>query len=99
MRIIAGEFRSRRIKTVPGLATRPTSDKLRGTLFDALGAAVAGSIWYDCYAGSGAVGLEALSRGADYALFIESSRAALRVVRGNIAALGMEDRCELIEQP
>ena len=64
MRIVGGEFRSRRLKTLPGTATRPTSDKLREALFDVLGARVAGSIWCDCYAGSGAVGLEALSRGA-----------------------------------
>ncbi len=98
MRIIAGQFRGRRLKSVPGVATRPTSDKLRETLFDALGCSVVDSVWYDCFAGSGAVGLEALSRGAAYALFIESHRAAARVLRANIAALGLEQRCALLEQ-
>lgn len=97
LRMIAGEFRSRRLKTPRGRATRPTSDRLRETLFDVLGPAVAGSVWYECYAGSGAVGLEALSRGAGHVVFIESSRAAIRVLRENIAALGAEKRCEVIE--
>lgn len=98
MRIIAGEHRSRRLKTVPGLATRPTSDKLRETLFDVLGARVAGSFWYDCFAGSGAVGLEALSRGAARVVFIESNRAAVRFLQANIAALEVESRSTVIEQ-
>lgn len=97
MRIVAGEFRSRRLKSLPGQATRPTSDKLRETLFDVL-VGVAGSVWYDCFAGSGAVGLEVLSRGAAYAVFIESSRAAVRVLRSNIAALGVEKRCTVLEK-
>lgn len=98
MRIIAGQFRGRRLKSVPGVATRPTSDKLRETLFDVLGCTVVDSVWYDCFAGSGAVGLEALSRGAASALFIESHRAAARVLRANIAALGLEQRCAVLEQ-
>ncbi len=98
MRIIAGEFRSRRLKSLPGGATRPTSDKLRGTLFDVLGTAVASSTWYDCYAGSGAIGLEALSRGAAYAVFIESSHAAARVLRANIAEFALEGRCTVLEK-
>lgn len=98
MRIIAGEFRGRRLKSVPGVATRPTSDKLRETLFDVLGCSVVDSVWYDCFAGSGAVGLEALSRGAAYAVFIERGRAAARVLRSNIAALGLEQRSAVLEQ-
>jgi len=99
MRIIAGEFRSRRLKSVPGTATRPTSDKLRETLFNVLGARVAGSSWYDCFAGSGAVGLEALSRGAAFVVFVENAGAAVRVLRENVSALGVEDRCEVADQP
>jgi 16S rRNA (guanine966-N2)-methyltransferase len=99
MRIIGGEFRSRRLKTVPGLATRPTSDKLRETLFDVLGPDVTGSVWYDCFAGSGAVGLEALSRAADFAVFVESATAAVRVLQQNVAALGVEQRCLEIQKP
>src|SRR3990172_9580282 len=96
MRIVAGEFRSRRLKTIAGPATRPTSDKLRETLFNVLGPSVAGSVWYDCFAGSGAVGLEALSRGATFAVFIESGPAAARVLRENIAALGLESRVAVL---
>lgn len=99
MRITGGEFRSRPLKAVSGLAVRPTSDKLRETLFNILGGKAAGSVWYDCFAGSGAVGLEALSRGALFVVFIESSRAAAHVLRANVGALAVEHRCEIIEQP
>ena len=98
MRVIGGEFRSRRLKSLRGQATRPTSDKLRETLFDVLGPAVAGSVWYDCFAGSGAVGLEALSRGAASVVFIERGAAAVRVLRQNIDALGLGSRCSVLEQ-
>ena len=64
MRIIAGEFRSRRLKSLPGDATRPTPDRLRETIFDILQTRIAGAVFVDAYAGTGAVGIEALSRGA-----------------------------------
>ena len=64
MRVIAGEFRSRRLKSIPGDATRPTPDRLRETLFDILAPRIQGAIFLDAYAGTGAVGIEALSRGA-----------------------------------
>src|SRR5258708_7225778 len=99
MRIIAGEFRSRRLKTLPGMALRPTSDRLRETLFNVLGDSVRGAVFADCYAGSGAVGLEAISRGAAQAMFLEQSKAACRVLRENIAALGVESRTRIIEGP
>lgn len=99
MRIIAGEYRSRRLKTLSGLATRPTSDKLRETLFNVLGDAVRGSFWYDCCAGSGAVGLEALSRGAAHVVFLESSRSVVDVLRQNVQALGVLDRSTVLNQP
>src|SRR5688572_14172585 len=99
MRIIAGEFRSRRLKTPPGRATRPTSDRLRETLFNVIGPAVAGSTWYDCFAGSGAVGLEAISRGAAFVFFLETARDAARVLGENIAALDVAGRCRVIEKP
>lgn len=97
MRIIAGEFRSRRLKTVPGRSVRPTSDRLRETLFNVLGAAVDGAVFVDAYAGTGAVGLEALSRGALEAVFLEDNAAALRVLRENIAALGVQQRTRILE--
>ena len=98
MRIIGGEFRSRRLKSLPGQTTRPTSDKLRETLFNVLGTSVAGSAWYDCFAGSGTVGLEALSRGAAFAVFIEGRQGAASVLRQNIAALGLEPRSDVLQQ-
>ena len=89
MRIIAGEFRGRQLKTLRGLAVRPTSDKLRETLFNILRADVPDSTFIDCYAGSGAVGLEAVSRGASQVFLIEKDPAAVRVMEQNIAALGV----------
>jgi 16S rRNA (guanine966-N2)-methyltransferase len=96
MRVIGGQFRSRRLKTLPSLALRPTPDRLRETLFDVLGAEVEGAIFLDAYAGSGAVGIEALSRGAARAIFIEADRAAAALIRENLAALGLEARAEVV---
>jgi 16S rRNA (guanine966-N2)-methyltransferase len=95
MRVIAGEFRSRRIKTLPGLDTRPTPDRLRETLFAVLAPSIPDCIFMDVYAGTGAVGIEALSRGARRAIFIENRRAAVEVIRENLAALKLESRAEV----
>ena len=92
MRVIAGEFRSRRLKSSPGRATRPTPDRLRETLFDILGSRVGGAVFLDAYAGTGAVGIEAISRGAARGIFIERSKAAEKVLRENVVSLGIEDR-------
>jgi 16S rRNA (guanine966-N2)-methyltransferase len=96
VRVIAGEFRSRRLKTIPGLATRPTPDRLRETLFNILGSQVVDAVFLDAYAGTGAVGIEALSRGARQAIFIERSKNAAQVIRENLAALGIESRALLV---
>lgn len=96
MRIIAGEYKSRRLKTLPGPKTRPTSDKLRETLFNVLGASVTGAVFADCYAGSGAVGLEALSRGAEFVYFLENHRPAVRVIEQNLKSLGLEEGYEVL---
>ncbi len=89
MRVIAGNLRSRRIKSVPGLETRPTPDRLRETLFNILAPRIEGAVFLDAYAGTGAVGIEALSRGASRAIFIERSRAALVVLRANLLELNL----------
>jgi 16S rRNA (guanine(966)-N(2))-methyltransferase RsmD len=89
MRIIAGQFRGRTIKTLRGGKLRPTSDQLRETLFDVLGPAVENSSFLDAYAGSGAVGLEALSRGAREVVFLEHHRPAVELIRQNLQALGV----------
>ncbi|MGA3371183.1 MAG: 16S rRNA (guanine(966)-N(2))-methyltransferase RsmD [Terracidiphilus sp.] len=90
MRIIAGSLRSRKLEAPPGLATRPTSDRLRETLFNVLAPRIEGAVFLDLYAGSGAVGIEALSRGATRVDFVERSPAALRVLRGNLEKLGLK---------
>src|SRR5215472_2496547 len=90
MRIIAGKYRSRRLAAPAGVQTRPTSDRLRETLFNVLGASVEGSVWLDLFAGSGAVGIEALSRGASMVHFVEHSRRAAELIGANLASLGIE---------
>ena len=95
MRVIAGEFRSRRLKTLPGLAQRPTPARLRETLFNVLVPLIDGCVFLDAYAGTGAVGIEALSRGARRCLFVEKNRAAVDVIRENLAALGLANRAEV----
>jgi 16S rRNA (guanine966-N2)-methyltransferase len=99
MRVIAGEFRSRRLKSIPGAATRPTPDRLRETLFDILAPRIGGATFVDAYAGTGAVGIEALSRGAAHAWLLERNRAALDAIRHNIAALALEARATVIAGP
>jgi 16S rRNA (guanine966-N2)-methyltransferase len=95
MRIIAGEFRSRRIAAPHGSETRPTSDRLRETLFNVLAPRLPNARFLDLYAGSGANGLEALSRSAREAVFVEQGRPALTALRANIASLGVADRCRV----
>jgi 16S rRNA (guanine(966)-N(2))-methyltransferase RsmD len=89
MRIIAGSLRSRTLEAPPGVATRPTSDRLRETLFNVLAPRIEGAVFLDLYAGSGAVGMEALSRGAERVEFVEQAPAALKVLRGNLERLGI----------
>jgi 16S rRNA (guanine966-N2)-methyltransferase len=96
MRIIAGEFRSRRLKSLPGMATRPTPDRLRETLFNILQTRIEGATFVDAYAGTGAVGIEALSRGARHAWFLEKNRAALEVIRENVEALDLVRRATVV---
>lgn len=87
MRVIAGKFRSRQLLAPRGMATRPTSDKLRETLFNVLGARVSGVKFVDLYAGSGAVGIEAISRGAEFCWFAEKAAPAVAAIRANLRAL------------
>ncbi|HVC46482.1 MAG TPA: 16S rRNA (guanine(966)-N(2))-methyltransferase RsmD [Terracidiphilus sp.] len=93
MRVIAGRFRSRVLDAPVGRRTRPTSDRLRETLFNVLTPRMEGARFLDLYAGSGAVGLEALSRGAREAVMVERDEAALNVLRGNVAKLGLAAEC------
>ncbi len=91
MRIVAGTYRSRLLGAPAGLATRPTSDRLRETLFDVLGLRIRGAAFLDLYAGSGAVGIEAVSRGAAQVTFVERARDPLNALRENLVRLGIGD--------
>ena len=88
MRVIAGTYRSRILKSPKNLALRPTSDILRETLFNVLGPAIAGARFVDVFAGTGAVGIEALSRGAAEVVFIEKHPPAVALIRKNLESLG-----------
>lgn len=89
MRVIAGTYRSRILKSLKGLALRPTSDRLRETLFNVLGPGVAGSRFLDLFAGTGAIGIEALSRGASEVVFVENHSPAAALIRGNLESLSI----------
>ncbi len=95
LKVIAGSARGRPLRTPRGLATRPTSGRARQALFDMLGD-LSGLAVLDLYAGSGALGIEALSRGARSAVFVESERAALVCIRHNLSELGLEDRARVL---
>jgi 16S rRNA (guanine(966)-N(2))-methyltransferase RsmD len=99
MRVIAGEFRSRRLKSISGTATRPTPDRLRETLFDILAPRLVGATFLDAYAGTGAVGIEALSRGARHAYFLERNRLALEAIRENLTSLDLVGRATVLSGP
>ncbi|MFT4112926.1 16S rRNA (guanine(966)-N(2))-methyltransferase RsmD [Silvibacterium sp.] len=89
MRIIAGTYRSRPLTAPRGMDTRPTSDRLRETLFNVLAPRIEGAIFVDLYAGSGAVGIEALSRGAAQTVFVEQAPPAVQAIRKNLSTLGI----------
>lgn len=96
LKISGGELKGRLVKAPPGLATRPTAAKVREALFAILGADVSEARVADLFAGSGALGLEALSRGASWCLFVDSAPAALKLLGGNVAALGLADRARVL---
>jgi 16S rRNA (guanine966-N2)-methyltransferase len=95
MRVISGKYRGRTLRSLRGMDIRPTSDRLRETLFNVLTAgnpsALEGSVWLDLFAGTGAVGIEALSRGARQVYFVETSTAAAKLIEQNLKSLGIED--------
>ena len=97
MRVVAGELRGRRIQSAPGRETRPTSDRARAGLFDWLGARTDDARVLDLFAGTGSLGIEALSRGAREAVFVERARSALRVLRRNLEELELEPRARVVD--
>lgn len=102
MRVIAGRFRSRPLHSLRGLDLRPTADRLRETLFNVLGAGNPSvfeeTVWLDLCAGTGAVGIEALSRGAAKVYFVESSTAAAALIRRNLQSLGLDAGFEVLKE-
>ena len=102
MRIIAGKYRSRRLHAIPGLEIRPTSDRLRETLFNVLTGgnppALEGTMWLDLFAGTGAVGIEALSRGAAMVYFVESYKPAAELIQANLRSLGITGGFQMIRE-
>ncbi len=102
MRVIAGTFRSRPLQPIRDLDIRPTSDRLRETFFNVLTAgnlqALEGSVWLDLFAGTGAVGIEAISRGAGMVYFVESSRPAGKLIQQNLESLGIAEGVRIVTQ-
>jgi 16S rRNA (guanine966-N2)-methyltransferase len=96
MRVIGGTYRSRRLAAPRGLATRPTSDRLRETLFNVLSPRIEGAVFADLYAGSGAVGIEALSRGASLVYFVDRAPPAIAALRTNLAALDIKSGFQIV---
>jgi len=96
MRIIAGELRGRRLLPPQGPATRPITDRVKQSLFDILAPSLPGAVIYDCFAGTGSMGLESLSRGAERAVFFEFDPGAAALLRRNIETLGLTSRSRII---
>jgi len=96
MRVIAGSARRILLKTVNGLDTRPTTDRIKETLFNMIQNRLVGSRFLDCFSGSGAIGIEALSRGASKAVFLEQNQKAVECIRQNLKATRLEDKAQVI---
>jgi 16S rRNA (guanine(966)-N(2))-methyltransferase RsmD len=96
MRVITGSAKGRRLQAVPGDATRPITDRVKEALFSILGASIEGARFLDLFGGTGAVGIEALSRGAARAVFVEMDRAALRTIGHNLQLTGLAERARVV---
>lgn len=96
MRIISGDYGGRRLESLPGMNTRPTGDKLKETMFNIIGPYFSGGKVLDLYAGSGALGIEAVSRGMDEAVLVDSSRTAIRVINENVKVTKEERKFEVV---
>ncbi len=98
IRVIGGSARGRKLKLVPGQGTRPVMDRVKEALFNILGDRVEEATFLDLYAGTGSVGIEALSRGAERAVFVENARLAVRTIQENLALVGLEEYGEIVRQ-
>lgn len=96
MRVVSGSAKGRKIKSVPGSSTRPIADRVKVALFDILAGELTGARFLDLFAGTGGVGIEALSRGAKKAVFIDSEPIAVRTIRENLSITGLAGRAEII---
>lgn len=98
MRVISGTAKGRILRSVPGPGTRPITDRAKSALFSILGNDLSGTTFLDLFAGTGQIGIEALSRGAERAVFVELGSAALRTIRENLRLTGLEARAEVVHQ-
>ncbi len=96
MRVISGKAKGHKLKMVPGDKTRPITDRVKENLFNILGDWVIETRWLDLFAGTGQVGIEALSRGAESAIFVDNSRLAVRTIKANLAHTQMSTRAEVL---
>lgn len=96
MRVIAGSAGGLRLQAVKGMATRPTADRIKESLFSILGPYISGSRVLDLYAGSGSLGIEALSRGARHAVFVDRAPSCIQVIRANLEHTGFTDQAEIV---
>ena len=96
MRVIAGTAKGRQLKRVPGDGTRPIMDRVKEALFNIIGENIYGASFLDLFAGTGSVGIEALSRGAAYAVFVENARSAIKTIAENLKATGFEEQAAII---
>lgn len=95
LRVIAGKAKGRKLKSVPGDTTRPVTDRVKEALFNILAADVIDSHWWDLFGGTGAIGIEALSRGAAFVRFTDSNRAPIEIIRFNVELCGFSKHCEI----
>jgi len=98
VRVIGGSAKGCILKSVPGSGTRPITDRVKEALFDILGPSIAGTRFLDLFAGSGSVGIEALSRGAAYATFVERDWRAIRTIEQNLALTGLDGRATVVRK-
>jgi 16S rRNA (guanine966-N2)-methyltransferase len=96
LRIIGGSLRGRVLKAPKGTATRPTTDRVRESIFNIIAPFIQGAYFLDLFAGSGAIGIEALSRGAKKVVFVEKSKRTASGIRANVQMFGLEDRAEVL---
>lgn len=98
MRVIAGELRGRKLDSIEGTDIRPTSDRVKESLFNILGSSIIGSTFLDLFGGTGGIGIEALSRGAKHVVFVDTSLKSIKVLQGNLDHLNIKDNVEVLHK-